>query len=405
MFGWPTHRAQEFGNLRSWCRSLGLDEAIAPFVRHTSFTRPVYVTRKDTDDLRALWERSAQRFRSWGLFDYERPRKMNADNASRKLNLAFADAVNAKLSDLARRAEKDRYFDLVVVDEAQCLRHPQNQTNTVLHRILDGQVDRWLFMSATPVHGSTNDLFSLLDHYPGAGELLPREAAADLPRLQRELRRFLVRRQRRYRTAGGETEVAKTEYRRHDRVGWGVRDDQMSVLGTLAMGLVQKRLVPVLEGRNNRFRIGFLSSFESLQSSLRGTGVEPSDTRDATGATDEAGDAHGDWHRDVAEGAAEAEAPDSGFVTRLSEGFRGRFGRDLPHPKIDAVVSQVAPLAFGTAEQAGGVKFLIFTRRVSTVETLRRRLISEYHRTLEARIHKSWKRRVDWERGGGELGE
>ena len=35
------------------------------------------------------------------------------------------------------------------------------------------------------------------------------------------------------------------------------------------MALVQKKLVKLLDARNNRFRIGFLSSFESLQESIK----------------------------------------------------------------------------------------------------------------------------------------
>jgi len=80
---------------------------------------------------------------------------------------------------------------------------------------------------------------------------------------------------------------------------------------------------------------------------------------------DDENDSPGDWHRDQADGLTEPEAPDTGFIHRLSEDFEALFGMALPHPKVDSVVDRVAPLAFGTDEFEGGQKFLIFTRRVS----------------------------------------
>ncbi len=394
LFGEPVHRAVLFHNLRGWIPSIGMSERIAPFIRHTSFARPVYLTANDLGDMDALWVRTERQLRGWSLFDGERPRKLSADQARVQLNLAFARGLNAKLTDEARGQP---YFDLVIVDEAQCLRHPDNQTNQVLFTALQGQVRKWLFMSATPAHGGPEDLPKILNRYPDRGTLLDPNLVHDLPTMQSALQTFMVRRQRKYLTPPA-TLVGKDEYRKHGRDEWGVRDDEMSVLGTLAMGLVQKRLVDVLQGRSNKYQIGFLSSFESLQSSIGR--AQPHSGSDSDGQDEQT---DGDWHRDQTEGATE-EAPDTGFIQQITEDFQTRFDVPLRHPKVDAVVDRVAPLAFGSDTQEGGCKFLIFCRRVSTVGTLRDRFIRRHQEAIEARIKRCWNVNLDWS-GEGTPGE
>ena len=405
LFGWPVHRPVLFHNLRSWTPTIGMPERIAPFVRHTSFMRPIYLTYKDLGDMNDLWERTSQQLRSWGLYEAKRPDGLSHSNAHWQLNLAFADALNKRLT---KESGEQAYFDLVIVDEAQCLRNPTNQTNRVLFAALRRQVKKWLFMSATPAHGGPGDLPRILNHYPQSGEILDPNLVHCLPAMQESLRAFLVRRPRRYRTRKAPIEfgkdrycyVGKDQYRNHDSQGWRVRDDQMSVLGTLAMGLVQKGLVKVLQGRSNRYRIGFLSSFESLQSSIRGT-LPPltsdSDLQEEQGS--------GDWHRDRADAVTESEAPDTEFIQRLASSFEERFGMPLPHPKVDSVVDRVAPLAFGTNTEEGGHKFLIFTRRVSTVHTLCDRLILRHRRTIEDRVRRYWGRPLNWSGKSVQVGE
>ena len=278
-----------------------------------------------------------------------------------------------------------------MVDEAQCLRNPDNQTNRVLFAALRGHVSKWLFMSATPAHGGPEDLPKILNHYPNCGEVLDPDLVHDLPAMQRALQAFLVRRQRSYRAGGTTKMLRKGEYRNHDSKGWGVQDEGMSALATLATGLVQKGLVNVLQGRSNRYRIGFLSSFESLQTSLKRTlptSISDSDAQEEQEA--------GDWHRDQVDTFAEPEAPDTEFVKRLASSFEDRFGLQMPHPKVEFVENRVAPLAFGTDEEKGGAKFLIFTRRVSTVDALCNRLMRRYHKSIEDRIRRCWGTVLDW---------
>ena len=388
LFGEPLHRPVLYHNLRTWTPTVGMSERIAPFVRHTSFTRPVYLTAKDLGDMNELWEDTSRKLRGWGLFGVKRPRGLSTENASELLNLVFARALNARLT---KEAGEQPYFDLVIVDEAQCLRNPDNQTNCVLFAALKGHVRKWLFMSATPAHGGPEDLPGILNHYPNCGEVLDPNLVDDLPAMQEALSAFLVRRPRSYWASDTSMMVQKGEYRFHDSEGWGVRDHDMGALATLATGLVQKGLVSVLQGRSNRYRIGFLSSFESLQTSLQRTLPTPVSDSDA-----QEEQANGDWHREHVDRFTEPEAPDTDFIERLASSFDERFDMPIPHPKIDFVVDCVAPLAFGTDHTQGGQKFLIFTRRVSTVDALRGRLMRRYHKSIEARIHRCWGTTLDW---------
>ena len=390
LFGEPVHRAVRFDNLRTWTPTIGMPERIAPFLRHTSFMRPVFLRSVDlAGDMDQLWRDWQERFKGWGLFGSRRPNALTADNASRKLNLAFARVLNGKLAGEA--ANGGPYFDLVVVDEAQCLRHPENQTNSVLDEALRGQVGKWLFMSATPAHGGPQDIPTVVNHYTGCTVLEP-ELADDLPGMKNALGRFMVRRQRRYITGDGRTEVGKSEYRDHDKERWAVKDDDMRALSTLAMGLVQKGLVDVLASRNNRYRIGFLSSFESLQSSLRPIGATAGDSLAADGERPH------DFEHDPTEVRPdERDAPDADFIDQLSADFQARFDMPLPHAKVDSVVDRIAPLAFGSKNEVGGHKFLIFTRRVSTVHALRDRLALRHRLAVEERLCRYWNvQQLDW---------
>ena len=371
LFREPIHRAERFDNLRSWLSSIVSPGRIAPFLRHTSFMRPVFIGSRDMEDMDALWQDVTTQAKRWGLFDLKHPGTLSPDNASWRLNLAFAGALNARLASEARSHEP--YFDLVVVDEAQCLRNPCNQTNNVLYTALEGQVSKWLFMSATPAHGGPADIPTTLNRYPARGEILAPHLADNLPDMQKELQKFMVRRSRRYLT-NNRQEVGKEKYRQHDKKRWAVADTDMTALSTLAMGLVQKGLVDVLQGRNNRYRIGFLSSFESLRTSIQ----------------------REDWHRDQTDGRADDKAPDADFIHRLTTDFQDQFDMPLPHAKVDSVADRIAPLAFGSDHEVGGCKFLIFTRRVSTVDGLRERLALRHRQAVEARMRRCWDVELAW---------
>ncbi len=388
----PIHRPEVFHNLRSWIPTIGMPERIAPFLRHTSFTRPVFLRWQDLEDLPKLTQKVRSKLRGWGLFEFEEPKDLYANNASYKLNLAFAEALNAKLRN--RMEGKEPFFDLVIIDEAQCLRNPNNQSNKVLQSILQNNVRKWLFMSATPAHSGPEDIPRILNHYPGLGEVLDPALAkdTDLALMQSALQKFLVRRQRKYLTCPDSEYVGKDRYRDHDQNGWAIKDRDMSVLETLSLGIVQKELVNALQARGNRYRIGLLSSFESLQTSLRNT--LPTLKSDSDGH-DESNT--GDWHQDQNESVdEEKDVPDSRFIERLQSDFYREFQIHLRHPKVDYVADRIADHAFGTDTDVGGHKFLVFTRRVSTVNALYDRLTNKYLESIEKRAHRCWDKTIDW---------
>ena len=401
LFHEPTHRAVKFDNLRNWSLAIGRPERVAPFLRHSSFTRPVFIRSEDLKgDMGQLWRQWQTNFKGWGLTgNASRPPKLVSGNASEKLNLTFAALVNEKLSQA--NLSDAAYFDLVIVDEAQCLRNPDNQTNTVLYEVLKSQVDKWLFMSATPAHSGPKDIPTILNRYPNCGTILEEELVEDLPELQRSLSDVMVRRQRRYQTKSPNEMLSKSEYRIHDLTRWQVTDKDMSTMSTLAMGLVQKGLVEVLGCRNNRYRIGFLSSFESLQSSIRSEGTKvKSDESDPETEGEKT-----DFTEDSFTDRNERNAPDADFIHELGEDFEKKFGMHLPHAKVNSIVDRIAPLAFGSEDEVGGKKFLIFTRRVSTVSTLRDQLVKRHREAVKARIDRYWmsgKKEFDWQPMGNQ---
>jgi hypothetical protein len=390
LLGTPLHRSAFYHRLSDWAKALSRRERTAVFLRHSSFMRPVFLSGAEAEDTAAAWSSWRTRIRGWGLHNVrESMEGVAPDKASYEFNKELGRALNGKLSELAKDGQA---IDLLVVDEAQCLRNPGNQTNTVLHEAFRGVVKKWLFLSATPVHSGPDDLSRILNHYPGAGTVLGEDDLQSMTRLQEKLKTFMVRRPRRYVVGKGDgsRQVGKTEYRNHDPEAWAV--DELSPLATLSMGLVQKSLVKILAGRSNRYRIGFLSSFESLQDSVRH--LEPVAGEEEEGSSS-------DFHHDPNDRVSDREAPDAGELSRLGRDFEKEFGRSMPHPKLDRVAEEAGRRAFGTADSPGGEKFLIFTRRVSTVHALRDRLHKIHQETIRLRVRRVWERDLIWERGIG----
>uniref|UniRef100_UPI0030FAAC1F DEAD/DEAH box helicase family protein n=1 Tax=Euzebya pacifica TaxID=1608957 RepID=UPI0030FAAC1F len=388
LFNEPVHRPTVFHTLRSWTPTIGRYGATAAFLRHPSFTRPLHFNRDDADDLEVLWDRLTVTVRRAGLFDVEPPKSLTPDNALALLQTTFAEAGNRLL---AAHGGDRPYYDLVIVDEAQCLRNPDNQTNTVLHTLLAGQTAKWLFMSATPAHSGPGDIPTILNHYPQAGTLVDPGLAVPerLPELQEAVQPLMVRRTRRYLTNTG-AEAAKREYRDHDVDGWAVADVDMTPLQSLAMGLVQKGLVDVVDQHGGHFKIGYLSSFESLSSSIRGASA-PADLDDEEeGSSDH-------WRGAGELADYQDDSPDATFIDRLAGRFTGQFDRPLPHPKVEALVDTVARTAFGTDDEPGGHKAIVFTRRVSTVDALRDRLTQRWIQSIERRAMRYWGSTINWD--------
>lgn len=347
------------------------------FLRHTSFRRPAFFSVQDNSDIPAVWDKQRAKMKSHGLsvvdVDLE---GIDKSNVSLKFNLAFAGALNALLAEIGGG---QKAIDLIIVDEAQYLRNPGNQGNRVFRAALEGRVGKWLFMSATPVHSDRSNIKTIVDYVdPG---FLCREDLKDDKRLVKLMQKFMIRRPRKFLVQSGDGEWGKHLYRDHDFKNWGMKASKP--LHALAMALVQKKLVKILKQRNNRFRIGFLSSFESLQQSI----ISARRHDDAMPAKD---DFHtGEDNKDLKED--EKLPPDAFFISDLSQTFEKRFHRPLPHPKIDFTVERLSKRAFRHNE-----KFLVFCRRINAVKELRDRLDMEYHRWVEKRIKAVWGEELNW---------
>lgn len=383
----PVHEAVLYNRLSEWAVSLSHPRRVATFLRHTSFTRPVFVSGLTDSEVSDYWRDTRKKLAGWGLHGTSKHIvRVSAEDASRKFNLEFAKALNQMLSDIGKG---EPVYDLVVVDEAQCLRNPYNQTNNNFFEILRGHAKKWLFMSATPVHSGPNDLANLLNRYPEVGEVITNDDLQDIKSLQQKLKTFMVRRQRKYVVDLAGRQVSKTEYRFHDDKTWAAKaDDTLSVL---TMGLVQKGLVKILEGRNNRYRIGMLDSFESLQSSIRNSSIVNKAAEEGNGDGASENTTSSDYYNDGTDRKVESKAVDTDFIDSISTDFEANFGFPVSHPKLDRVVDEIAPIAF-----SNGDKFLVFSRRISTVDELRDRLDLSFHQDASKRISRCWERNLDW---------
>ncbi|MFT4510816.1 DEAD/DEAH box helicase [Caballeronia sp. 15711] len=381
---------KEYSRLRDWL-SVVKDSGDVHLLRHPSFMRPLFIGNEETS-----WQDAIAKvdLPDIDMLDCQAP-ACDDDERSFAYNVAFAEAVNAWF-----RREGIR-FDLVVVDEAQCLRNAPTQTNTVLRTLLDSCVDHWLFMSATPAHSGVANIATLLNTYPGHGSLIDPDsinAKDGFRKLKAELRNYMIRRPRTY--IAGETTLHKGDYRHDDQDSLSLTCQ--SALDTLSISLVQKHLVDVLEKQGNRFRTGYIASFESLDDSLQKKTTSSTTAKTANRAklAEEDGE-KADFYVEANVRVSESAAPDTGFVSALSRDFQGRFGFSLPHPKLDEVESSLALLAFGDRERGrtGGSKTLVFCRRISSVSALRERLIQRYLASIENRCRDVWGLTLDWKAG------
>jgi hypothetical protein len=379
--GEPLIQPEFCNNLREFATSLAMPGRKVCFLRHTSFQRPLYVSVRHDAEVTAAWDTCRRQMESCGLWEYE-PHipSHSAEQASRSFNVRFAQALKKRLQGLGSDGEPA--IDLLVIDEAQCLRHQDNQGNTVLREAFKGNVGKWLFLSATPIHTGRQDIQSQVNEYV-VSDFITDEDVADAGLLTRKMKRFLVRRPRKF-VIDAEHNVERVKHQYRDHRKEPIRSD--NCLGTLSMALVQKKLVSLLDGRNNRFRIGFLSSFESLQESIqrggRRTEEDEENPTDFYMGKDEA-----------IRNESDRLPADWNFVTSLDRRFKKAFGDDkyLPHPKLDHTVDLLARAAF-----EGNQKFLVFCRRIRAVEELRCRLDRQWHQWIERRISEIWGVTLNW---------
>ncbi|MBM3269124.1 MAG: DEAD/DEAH box helicase family protein [Candidatus Sericytochromatia bacterium] len=278
---------------------------------------------------------------------------------------AFKDQVAAAIGDALPT------FDLVIVDEGHNLKHGFAKGVASRNRVLSlalgrGKARRVLFLSATPIEDSYRQLWNQLDVF-GLGSAFP--ALADDALADEEKKRaasaFLIRRVTCL-EAGGQP-LTKNQYRRDWR-GGGLRahDEPIRIadpMQRLVVALVQKKVAELLGDARfgAHFQIGMLASFESfLETAL------PQSEEDATPFDDP----------EQAADDAERLGVDIPTINRLAVDFRTAFGRELPHPKMDALVDRLQG-AWETGEKA-----LVFVRRVASVREIKRRLDDLYDKWL-----------------------
>ena len=300
---------------------------------------------------------------------------------------AFGAALNAGFPDA----------DLLVVDEAHNLKHGYRARGSIRNRIMglafghpggrDGAGDhyrprakRLLLLSATPFEEDYAAIQRQLDIF-GFGDATLRDpddrhlvpvARLALPGVTEHEKRdivgqLMVRRVSSLRI-GGE-EHTKNMYRREWRQGGYERHDNPMRLDDprqrLIVALMQKKVAEVLQDErfNNSFQIGMLSSFESF---LETVGTSNRRRRQDDDVDEQDRDPTFDGRQ--GQTADEKQGIDTDAITTVVTSYRSRFGRGLPHPKLDATAD-----AFATAFDTGE-KTLVFVRRVRTVEELAAKL-------------------------------
>lgn len=371
-------------SLREWL-ACGPETPGIQLLRHSSFTRPVFNSKGSwSDALRA--SRLPDALREF----IERQQPASTGDPGRDYNLALARGVNRWLK------RREIQFDLIVVDEAQCLRNlRQQQTNSVLQALLDGVGENWLFLSATPAHSGLHNIRTVLNEYAGRGTLVDQECLKDPSRMKMVLKDYMIRRPRVFRV--GDCTVHKSEYRKDD--DQSLKLHCQDPLSLLSIALVQKHLARALGSDGGRFRSGFIASFESLEDSLRDRGVRPPAVPALDAEAEEEQIEASDFYMEHHHTADESRAPDEGYVSAISRDFQGRFGIGLPHPKLDGVEADLARQAFGDPDvgDPGGTKSVVFCRRLSSVSVLRERLIRRYLAGVEARCLRVWGKTLDWD--------
>jgi hypothetical protein len=281
-------------------------------------------------------------------------------------------------------------FDLIIVDEAHNLKHgfgenvsarnrvlgmamghPEAATNKKLFPGFGPRARRVLFLSATPVEETYRQLWNQL-HVFGLSSPFDELLRSDIDEEEKKAiaGRFLIRRVTAVRV--GKQEYTKNQYRREWRRGGVHSHDQPIHVADprqrLVVALVQKKVSELLghERFNSSFQIGMLASFESFleTAKLKRDETEVANFDDS----------------DQTEDAIEKEGIDVADINRLARSYRQKFGKEMPHPKMDALVDSLADC------WTRGKKTLVFVRRVASVKELKRKLDERYDEWLITRL-------------------
>ncbi|MEI8348699.1 MAG: DEAD/DEAH box helicase family protein [Candidatus Omnitrophota bacterium] len=387
-------------NLRQFALELQSPERQLCILRYSSFTRPVFLKREDERDPLGAWNNAVEMMKFYGIHPSHKDKRLVegcGDGMSLQFNEWFAEAFNEMLVNACEKEKGKKAIDLLIFDEGQYLRN-ENQTNSVILKAFEGRVNKWLFLSATPIHSGKENIQNVINRY-ACPKYIADSDLADTKKLQIKMKEFLVRRPREYfvRNSTDRDKLwAKYKYRYHNEEESKIKN--MSPMESLVMAVVQKNLVKILGGKNNRFKIGCLTSFESLQAS-----VYNQENKKALACDDEQDDANEEAEimkssdlyvsqDDVKKGHAEdlKDIPDMKFVDGFARRYKNTFGIEIPHPKVDFVVDQVSKKALNNGE-----KFVVFTRRINAVDEIVRRINDEYEKWIRERINSVWNIDID----------
>lgn len=339
-----------------------------------------------------------------------------ADESVKKQRNAMLAALPWLNHDLLSQKSKESYkrncaravncalpqFDLVIVDEGHNLKAGWNPNqgstrNLVLGYALGGKekdaalrlgfrgyerkAQRVLFLSATPIEHDFRQLWNQLDLLGhGAGLTVLGDKGASDEEKRDVARGFLIRRVGKLRA--GPTLLTKNQYRQEWRHGGAsVHDNSMAIPDDrqkLTVALVQKKVSEVLgHAKNNHsFQVGLLASFESFAETV---GLRDPLKDGTEEGEDPANQIFDNPDRDSRRGDAN-EGPDIDAVNAVSRDYQRKFGKSLPHPKMDALVNRLSE-AFETGQKA-----LVFVRRVASVDELQRKLEERYDEVIVARL-------------------
>jgi hypothetical protein len=296
-------------------------------------------------------------------------------------------------------------FDLVIVDEGHNLKHGFSDQVSARNRVLSlvfghpadtgdrrvfanygSRARNVLFLSATPVEDSYLQLWNQLNVFgrgSGFENLCRPEAEVNDERKKQLVSKFLVRRVTEIRVNG--ERLTKNLYRREWRSGGVVNHDAPIVIKDdrqrLIVALVQKKVSELLQDKRfgNSFQVGMLASFESFLETAK---LKQSEDEDCN--FDDR-----DQNKECKD-SLEKEGVDVKNVNRLAKSYRNKFGHEMPHPKMDAIIDRLAK-AWRTGE-----KSLVFVRRVASVKELKRKLDETYDERLLSRLRSELPQQVQY---------
>ncbi|WP_321813110.1 MULTISPECIES: helicase-related protein [unclassified Paraburkholderia] len=300
------------------------------------------------------------------------------------------------------------YYDLVVIDEAHLLKGGSGTAASDRARFLaralgslgHGGTRRFraaLLLSGTPFD---RDLLQLARQF----ELFARPGGRDAPHkaitalavrkrageswseIQAGLKPYLIRRVQKLKVGGNH--LSRNQYRVERRAEAGIslaNDTSAKALRQrIFTAVVQKRLIEHLDGENEgRFPLAMYSSWEAYPEPGKRSGRDvPSERPPGTEADiPEAGTPQSDAldveHDDSV--AGDGLALDGAVMSNVVGSYREVFGKQPPHPKLEAETRRLAGEAFGQ-----GLKQLVFVRRLKSVDDLFLRMNEAYDAWLVA---------------------